>query len=236
MKVGAGVIFFEDAKGLGRCLKSICPVVDLVIAIDGRFRDFEEIHDTSKDGSKEVVDRFHNATYYNFPNLTEIEKRNKYLELAQEQNLDFLIVIDSDEYAVVDQDALKTNLETILGQKKYDENVYGIIPEVYGIKMYDEQFEKQNFIVERYNERLLYKPGNLRYHCIHSNLIDICDTKRNFTTAKYTSVVDGITLYNDDRLRTPEYIKKSIQYQTSLFSSERLDRKKIVGYETLRFK
>jgi hypothetical protein len=236
MKVGAGVIFFEDAMGLRRCLKSICPVVDLVMAIDGRFRDFEEIHDTSKDGSSEVVETFDNARYYNFPNLTEIEKRNKYLELAQSQNLDFLIVLDSDEYAVVDQNTLKTNLEEILRQKKYDESFRGSIPEVYGIKMYDEQFERQNFIVERYNERLLYKPGNLRYHRIHSNLIDICDTNRNFTTAKYTSVVDGITLYNDDRLRTPDYIKKSIQYQTLLFSSERIERKRIVGYETLKYK
>jgi len=236
MKVGAGVIFFEDAKGLERCLKSICSSVDLVMAIDGRFRDFEEIHDTSKDGSKEVVETFDNAKYYNFPNLTEIEKRNKYLELAQAQNLDFLIVIDSDEYAVVDQDILKTNLEGILRQKKYDEFFCEPVPEVYGIKMYDEQFERQNYIVERYNERLLYKPGNLRYHLIHSNLIDICDTKRNFTTAKYTSVIDGITLYNDDRLRTPEYLKKTLQYQALLFSSERIERKKIVGYETLRYK
>lgn len=236
MKVGAGIVFFEDARGLGRCLKSICPVVDIIIAIDGRFRDFEEIHDTSKDGSREVVESFQNAKYYNFPNLTEIEKRNKYLELAQEHNLDFLIVIDSDEYAVIDEDVFKTNLQAILVQKKYDESICGSVPEVYGIKMYDEQFEKQNYIVERYNERLLYKPGKLRYHQIHSNLIDICDTNRNFTTAKYTSIVDGITLYNDDRLRTPEYIKKSIQYQTLLFSAERLDRKRIVGYDTLRYK
>lgn len=236
MKVGAGIIFFDDARGLERCLKSICPIVDMVIAIDGRFRDFQEIHDTSRDGSKEVVETFTNAKYYNFPNLTEIEKRNKYLELSQTQDLDFLIVIDSDEYAIVEEELLRANLKEILIQKKYYEGFSDSNPEVYGIKMYDEQFEKQNFIVERYNERLLYKPGNLRYHRIHSNLIDICDANRNFTTAKYTSVVDGITLYNDDRLRSPEYLKKSIQYQTLLFSSERIDRKRIVGYETLRYK
>ena len=236
MKVGAGIIFFEDARGLERCLSSICPFVDSVIAIDGRFRDFEEIYDISTDGSKEVVETFSNANYYSFPNLTEIEKRNKYLELAQAQNLDFLVVIDSDEYAVLDPVLFRSNLEAIMSQKQYDERFNEVIPEVYGLKMYDEQYEKQSFIVERYNERLLYKPGNLRYNCIHSNLIDIFDNSRNFTTAKYTSVVDGITLYNDDTLRTPEYLRKSIQYQSLLFNSERIERKRIVGYETLRYK
>lgn len=236
MKVGAGIIFFEDARGLERCLNSICPFVDSVIAIDGRFRDFEEIYDISTDGSKEVVETFANANYYSFPNLTEIEKRNKYLESAQAQNLDFLVVIDSDEYAVVDESVFNNNLQTIISQKQYTGRYSDPVPEVYGLKMYDEQYEKQNFIVERYNERLLYKPGNLRYDCIHSNLIDICNNDRNFTTAKYTSIVDGITLYNDDTLRTPEYIRKSIQYQNLLFSSESIERKRIVGYETLRYK
>ena len=236
MRVGAGTVFFDDARGLQRCLNSVAPYVDLIIAIDGRFRDFEEFYDISVDGSKEVVESFSNAKYYCFPNLTEIEKRNKYLEIAHAYGLDFLIVIDSDEYARFDGNTFTKNLEKIILQKKYSEFGLDSAPEVYGIKMYDQQFERQDITVERYNERLFYKPGCLRYSSIHSNLIDIHDTSRNFTTAKYTSEIEGITLYNDDKLRTTDYILKSRRYQHYLFGSERIDRKRIVGYETLKYK
>jgi len=83
---------------------------------------------------------------------------------------------------------------------------------------------------------LLYKPGYLRYSAIHSNLIDINNGDRNFTTSKYTGEIGGITLYNDDRLRSSSYINKSLKYQSYLFNSERMERKRIVGYETLRYK
>ncbi len=236
MKVGVGIVFFEDAKGLQRCLDSVASHVDLIIAIDGRFKDFEEVYDISNDGSKGVIESFSNAKYFCFPNLTEVEKRNKYLEIAKVYGLDFLIVMDSDEYAVIDEDVLRFNLEKIMFQKGYSEIGLTPSPEVYGIKMYDQQFEKKDTTIVRYNERLLYKPGSLRYSMIHSNLIDIHDNSRNFTTAKYTSEIEGIILYNDDNLRTQEYIFKSIKYQSYLFASERLERKRIVGYETLKYK
>lgn len=236
MIVGAGTVFFDDARGLQRCLNSVARYVDLIIAIDGRFKDFDEFYDISIDGSKEVVESFPNAKYYCFPNLTEIEKRNKYLEIAHSYGLDFLIVIDSDEYARFDGNIFRNNLEKIIFQKEYSEFGLDSSPEVYGIKMFDQQFERQDVTVERYNERLFYKPGRLRYSSIHSNLIDVRNTSRNFTTAKYTSEIEGITLYNDDKLRTTEYILKSRRYQQYLFGSERIERKRIVGYETLKYK
>jgi hypothetical protein len=236
MRIGAGIVFFDDAKGLERCLHSIASNVDLVITIDGKFKEFDEDYDISIDGSREVVESFPNTKYYCYPNFTEIEKRNKYLEIAAKLGIDFLIVIDSDEYAVIDKDELRRNLQIIKSGKELSEACNQYIPEVYGIKMFEEHYEKQNRIIERYNERLLYKPGYLRYSSIHSNLIDINNRNRNFTTSKYTGEIHGITLYNDDRLRSSSYISKILKYQTYLFNSEKLERKRIVGYETLRYK
>lgn len=236
MRIGAGIVFFDDAKGLERCLHSIASNVDLVITIDGKFKEFEGDYGISIDGSREVVESFPNTRYYCYPNITEIEKRNKYLEIAAKLGIDFLIVIDSDEYAVIDKEELRRNLFFIKTGKELSESCNEFIPEVYGVKMFDEQYEKQNMIIERYNERLLYKPGYLRYSAIHSNLIDINNSNRNFTTSKCTGEIDGITLFNDDRLRSSSYISKSLKYQTHLFNSERIERKRIVGYETLRYK
>jgi hypothetical protein len=101
------------------------------------------------------------------------------------------------------------------------------IPEVYGIKIFEKHFEKPNFIRERYIERIFYKPAKLRYQSIHCNLVDVDDPSRNFTTRKYTSEINGITLYNDDDLRSNHYLQRSLQYQINLLENEMAARKKI---------
>jgi hypothetical protein len=87
-------------------LSSIQSYVDLIIAIDRKFKHFEDDHELSVDNSRKVVESFPNATYYCYPNLTEIDKRNKYLEIAGSKNIDFLLVIDSNEYAVINMRVL----------------------------------------------------------------------------------------------------------------------------------
>ncbi len=95
MTTAAEIVFFDDEKGLQRCLSSIQAYIDLIIMIDGKFKQFEYDHDLSMDNSRRVVGSFPNAVYYCYPNLTEIEKRNKYFEIAGSIDIDFLLVIDS---------------------------------------------------------------------------------------------------------------------------------------------
>ncbi|MGH9923841.1 MAG: hypothetical protein ACRD5B_00540 [Nitrososphaeraceae archaeon] len=229
LTIAAGVVFFDDEKGLQRCLRSIQTYVDLIIAIDGRFKHFEDDHDFSIDNSRRVVESFPNATYYCYPNLTEIDKRNKYLEIAGSKNIDFLLVIDSDEYAVIDMNEFSENLTRIKQYKtsSHIDRKTKDIPDVYGIKIFEKHIEKPDFIRERYIERIFYKPAKLRYQLIHCNMVDIDKPSRNFTTRKYTSEINGITLYNDDDLRNNHYLERSIQYQKNLLEGEIDARKKI---------
>lgn len=225
----AGIVFFDDEKGLQRCLSSIQSYVDLIIAIDGKFKHFEDDHDLSIDNSRKIVESFPNVTYHCYPNLTEIDKRNKYLEIAGSKEVDFLLVIDSDEYAVIDINEFSKNLAKI---KEYKTNAHvndttKDTPDVYGIKIFEKHFEKPDYIRERYIERIFYKPAKLRYHLIHCNLVDVDDPSRNFTTRKYSSEINGITLYNDDDLRSNHYLQRSIQYQSNLLENELTARKKI---------
>jgi hypothetical protein len=62
---------------------------------------------------------------------------------------------------------------------------------------------------------------------IHCNLVDIDDPSRKFTTRKYSSEINSITLYNDDDLRSIHYLQRSIQYQSNLLENESTARKKI---------
>ena len=84
------------------------------------------------------------------PNLTEIDKRNKYLEIAGNKNIIFFLVIDSDEYAVIDSKKLTENLAKINRYKTRSVANSKIedIPEVYGIKIFEKHFEKPDFIRE----------------------------------------------------------------------------------------
>jgi hypothetical protein len=75
MTIAAGIVFFDDEKGLQRCLNSIQSYVGLIIAIDGKFNYFDDDHDLSIDSSRKVVESFSNAVYYCYPNLTEIDKQ-----------------------------------------------------------------------------------------------------------------------------------------------------------------
>ena len=229
MTIAAGIVFFDDEKGLHRCLSSIQSCVDLIIAIDGKFKYFDDDHDLSIDNSRKVVESFSNAVYYCYPNLTEIDKRNRYLEIAGNQGIDFLLVIDSDEYAVIDMNEFSKNLFRIK-EYKTGAPVNGKTkdtPDVYGIKIFEKHIEKSDFIRERYIERIFYKPAKLRYHLIHCNLIDVNDPTRNFMTRKYTSEFHGITLYNDDDLRSNHYLQRSIRYQSNLLQNVMAAHKKI---------
>jgi hypothetical protein len=227
--IAAGIVFFDDEKGLQRCLSSIHACVDLIIAIDGRFKHFEDDHDLSIDNSRKVVESFPNATYHCYPNLTEIDKRNKYLEIAGSKNVDFLLVIDSDEYAVIDMNEFSKKLAKIKEYKtsSYVDGKMKDTSDVYGIKIFEKHFEKPDYIRERYIERIFYKPAKLRYQLIHCNLVDVDNPSRNFTTRKYTSEINGITLYNDDDLRNNHYLERSIQYQRNMLESEIDARKEI---------
>lgn len=226
MRIAAGIVSFDDERGLRRCMNSIHEYVDLMIVIDGRFRYFEDDHDISSDNSREVVKSFSNSAYYCYPNLTEIEKRNKYLEFAGDKSIDFLLVIDSDEFVVINEAEFLLHLDKLRNLKMIG-GYRGDTADVYGVKIFEKHFEKPNCIRERYIERIFYKPGNLRYQSIHCNLVDVDNPARNFTTGKYSSEIHGITLYNDDDLRSNHYLERSILYQNVLLEGERAARKKI---------
>ncbi|MGA6990097.1 MAG: hypothetical protein WBX81_06755, partial [Nitrososphaeraceae archaeon] len=55
MRIAAGIVSFDDERGLRRCMNSIHDYVDLMMVIDGKFRYFEDDHDISSDNSRDVV-------------------------------------------------------------------------------------------------------------------------------------------------------------------------------------
>ena len=84
----------------------------MTIAIDGKFKHFEDDHDLSNDNSRKVVESFPNLVYYCYPNITEIDGlRIDTLAYNSESNA-FVIIEDKKDrnFSVVDQGMAYLNL------------------------------------------------------------------------------------------------------------------------------
>lgn len=101
-KLAIGISFLDDKQGLVRCIESFYNHVDLIIAVDGRYANFEHPTDLSTDGSREVLQSRYGdkLTLIDAPNLQEPDKRNKYMEECEKLNIEYAMFVDSDEYVL----------------------------------------------------------------------------------------------------------------------------------------
>lgn len=123
IKLAICCIYHNNHDELKRQLDSYLPyvydkdVIDHFIYIDGIFNQCYYLHsadnidlsnlnsDLSNDGSTELIleqfDKYgirHKLSIGENPNLTDHQKRNKYLEVCNLLNVDAMIILDSDEY------------------------------------------------------------------------------------------------------------------------------------------
>jgi hypothetical protein len=69
--------------------------------------------------------------------------------------MDFLLVIDSDEFAVVNEVDFLLNLDKLHNSKINSGRRDGDNPDVYGVKIFEKHFEKPNFIREIHRTNVL---------------------------------------------------------------------------------
>ena len=95
MKIAAGINTYANPLGLQATLESLTGGVDAQLVIHGRYPIFPVQHASVYSKTKTVCKEYPNTQLIQL-DATELEKRQKYLELRQDY--DFLIVIDDDEY------------------------------------------------------------------------------------------------------------------------------------------
>ena len=103
-----GLSFYNDVNSLERCLDSIVLNLPMryvkVLALDGKYLGYQDKSDLSTDGSRELVQHYidkygkDKIELYDYPNLHERFKRQKYVDIAAELGAKFLLILDSDEY------------------------------------------------------------------------------------------------------------------------------------------
>lgn len=156
MKVGVGLSFYNDVHGLSVLLASLQDhVIEKILAIDGRYPGFHSPDDLSTDGSRQVVKSYPNTVLVDLP-ATQIQKRNKYLQLSKEYGLDFLLILDSDEYIIdVNWSVFKHACEESVRLDEYQYRIYDV--------RYQNEMEWD--LGER--PRVWFRPWEIRYDVKH---------------------------------------------------------------------
>jgi len=133
-KVGLGINYWDDIKGLFKILNSdIYDYVDKIYVIDGRYKDREDSPVEEEYALDILCKTFRKIQLTRFYNAKQIEKRNRYWERAEEDGMDFLIVIDSDETIEVQPTIFEDSLRNIVDKK---EQCFPISQEVIGISTF----------------------------------------------------------------------------------------------------
>ena len=118
-KVAVGINYYDDPRGLVRILsdETVYDYISTFYVIDGRYKDRFDLPENDPEFTLDLKSIYSKMHLVQMSNVTQIEKRNVYFELAEENNEDFLIVCDSDEFIRIDPDTLNSSLRTIMDRE-----------------------------------------------------------------------------------------------------------------------
>lgn len=242
MKLAIATIFYQSLKEIERLIQSIPSsdnaTIDSFIWIDGIFKytkeqnpqlpdlsDYEVI-ETIIDGMKDKPN-IENIFKYK-PNTTEFEKRNTYLETCKEENIDYLIIADSDEFFIYDPgtkperswELFRRNFEVLTRKNGFRHNIFSI-------RTLDIATNTKSDC-----PRCWYNPAQMRYihgsHYFYANIeteqkiIENHIYRKLNYCAQSRGVVKGLTLAHSHDLRTNEQLQLREQYQKYLVTYESL--------------
>lgn len=242
MKLAIGTIFYNSKAELKRLIESIPDkAIDWFIGIDGIFQYTKEqnpnLSDLSNDGSRELfvsdmIDRTTNIASYRFdmPNSTEYDKRNEYLNICRTMEIDYLIIVDSDEYFVYNEgisperswDIFKKNFEMLARKNGFKHNVFSI------------RTFNPNTNIESSCPRCWYNPADMSYvnlsHYHYGNIhnkeefdkIQIAREQNLNFCQESKGVIKGLTLAHDHSLRSKKQLQIREKYQKYLVTYESL--------------
>jgi hypothetical protein len=202
--LGAAIVFYDDNKSLTRTLLSIADNVHTIIAIDGVYSTYPDKSNNglSQDGSREVCMAFSNVALYDMPFCSEVQKRNHTLELAKEHDLDFLLIIDSDEYIAkewADWDKFYKDLnEVVIRRHRMTYNMFNM-------RLYDE-----GAWIDK--PRLLYKPWELEYYYNHHTFRRRPEYWVNTSPVAPVDMIEGVRITHDPYLRTDKHLDARKKY------------------------
>jgi len=200
--LGLGINSWDDPFGLQKLLSDkLISFTDKIIIVEGRYKERDD-----KDKYLSVINSFIKKIDNKHPdkisfsrlfNKRQIDKRNKYFQIAGDKRLDYLLVIDSDEYVELDSWLFDNELDRL---KSHKFNCFPIFANNMGYEM---KFP-----------RLFKNPGSLEYretnvsgatsHASVYNRItgkEVIDESNHYDEADKKSCVKGLKIFHNKNLR-----------------------------------
>ena len=193
--LAVGCCSWDDDEGLNRLIESCYKHVDVFFNIAGQFHDYP---DNGKHGVTCNIcpSKYPNVVCYHVTDFPEHVQRQIYLDLCGRNNIDFLIIADTDEYFHdCDWEAFKEERERVCNSDF-----------VYNIKNYT---EIGGLLLPLDQPRLIKNPSMVHYLNGHHYQIAVNGTDEAIT-AKDT--LYSIKLCHDPSIRSPERKEKHDKY------------------------
>ncbi len=113
--MSVGINYWDDPKGLIKILTNdtVYDYVDKFYIIDGRYKDRLDLPEHDPDYLRDLKKIYSKIESVDMAGSIQIDKRNKYWELAEKDEMDYLIVCDSDEYITINPQTFSASLRNI---------------------------------------------------------------------------------------------------------------------------
>jgi len=217
-KVALGVSGFMCRAEILRALgdlkdpTAVCNNVDVIILGDGKYPDFDWPTDYSTDGWIELAkETYPNVITYKYAG-EQIDKRNKYLDIAANEKCGYVLVWDTDEFVHHSK-----NFPSQPNWNLFYERLTRLakaFPEDYLFHMYSfvptlAEWERAgNVMIENEYKafvRLIKNPGEVRYAVNHYSMVKR-DAKDHEWLPSWI-LVDGVRFSMNSKLRNPAFLK-----------------------------
>lgn len=227
MKIGIGLCIYEDFDSLRRMLQSLEPYpIDLIIAVDGKYKEWPDPAAPNLSNAKQLLDVFRSFRipfrYVGVAGLTQIEKRNLYFDYCNTEDIDILIVMDSDEYIIADKTNWSMFIQDVEQKIKTNpsrQQSYGIAAQGFNIQG---NSTKRGGSISYPFKLFCNKPEELEYWNNHYTIRN----KHTKLLQSYNSnmICRNIMIGHDHALRDSEYLKQSDAYQKMQTANEKAGR------------
>jgi len=225
--------FYNDVNGLERELDSVFLQLPMrytkAIMIDGIFKGYPDNKPLSYDGSRELIrsyqDRYgeDKIDLYNYPQLHERKKRQKYVDIAAKQQIKFVLILDSDEYVQVKSSVdFLSELRSIEKKWKISNEVQPWhtprIGNTINVQCLD-NVPGMNIDSYQSRPRLWYRPGDMHYtdrHYWWKRKDQVIEKGQNFEMAlQYQSLTfsNNLTILHDHSCRSEDREKRRLWYE-----------------------
>lgn len=209
MGISIGINYWDDPKGLYEILESVNRLVDRVYIIDGKYEGRLDMPEYDPKYTEAIINKYDFVKYVKLEGVKQIEKRNTYWELAERDDPDWMVVLDSDENIRIEPDALEQ-----LSKIRDEAHCYPIL-------------SKQVGVADIPVPRLFRSPYDFRHresgrkNCIsHGSLFEehgygreiIQDIYKFFDKYGKNTGVPGLRMIHDKKWRSDERVRNDYLY------------------------